>query len=196
MSKLEPGEKRTQMRIHKELIGLHKALRKEIIAKWNRSLPFADELFNRWEKAKFLGFGDGASVYDSSLIIGDVKIGNNTWIGPFTVLDGSGGLIVGDSCSISCGVQIYTHDSVKWALSGGKAEYEREHTRIGNRCYIGPLTVITKGVTIGDHCIIGAFSYVDTEIPDCSIARGQPAKIVGRVKLKEDGEVDYEYLDL
>ena len=33
--------------------------------------------------------------YDSVLVIGDVQVGKNTWIGPFVVLDGSGGLEIG-----------------------------------------------------------------------------------------------------
>ena len=86
---------------------------------WNRSLPFADYIVDRWGKAQSLGFGEGSSIYDSSLVLGDVKVGKNTWIGPFTVLDGAASLVIGDHCSISAGVQIYTHDTVKWAVSGG-----------------------------------------------------------------------------
>lgn len=56
---------------------------------WNRALPFADYIVDRWEKARLLGFGEGSSVYDSALILGNVKVGAHTWIGPFTVLDGS-----------------------------------------------------------------------------------------------------------
>jgi hypothetical protein len=41
--------------------------------KWNRSLPFADYIVDRFEKARTLGFGEGSSVYDSSLILGNVK---------------------------------------------------------------------------------------------------------------------------
>ncbi|MFX0196182.1 MAG: acyltransferase [Candidatus Hodarchaeota archaeon] len=167
------------------------------LKKWQRLLPLDEMIIDRWEKAKKLGFGEGTSVYDSALIFGDVKVGRHTWIGPFTILDGSGGgLTIGDHCSISAGVQIYTHDSVKWAISGGKAGYEKSPTCIGSCVYVGPLSIITKGVKVGDYCVISAFSYVDTEIPDYSIARGQVAKVVGRVNLKEDGEVDYEYLDL
>ena len=62
------------------------------------------------------------------------------------MLDGSGGLEIGSNCSISCGVQIYSHDTVAWALSGGKEEYEYEKTSIGDSCYIGPNTIIQKGV--------------------------------------------------
>jgi acetyltransferase-like isoleucine patch superfamily enzyme len=145
---------------------------------WNRSLPFADYIVDRWKKAQMLGFGEGTSIYDSALVLGDVRVGKNTWIGPFTVLDGSGGLEIGDNCSISAGVQIYTHDTVAWATSGGEHPPERLPVRIGNRCYIGPNAVITKGVSIGDGCIIGANSLVNKDIPDGKKAWGTPARII------------------
>ena len=126
------------------------------LEKYKRSLPFAELLFDRWERAKLLGFGNGSSIYDSSIIFGDVKVGENTWIGPNTILDGSGGLVVGNNCSISAGVQIYTHDSVNWAISGGKEPYEYAATTIGSNCYIGPNTIIAKGITIGEGTVIGA----------------------------------------
>ena len=46
------------------------------------SLPLADYFVDRWDKARLLGFGEGSSIYDSSLVIGDVKIGKNAWVGP------------------------------------------------------------------------------------------------------------------
>jgi carbonic anhydrase/acetyltransferase-like protein (isoleucine patch superfamily) len=89
--------------------------------RWSRSLAFADAIFDRWERAQTLGFGAGASIYDSAMDYGDVEVGAETWVGPFVVLDGSGGgLRIGEYCSISAGVQIYTHDTVFWALSGGR----------------------------------------------------------------------------
>lgn len=148
---------------------------------WNRSLPFADYIVDRWEKAAQLGFGVGASVYDSSLVLGDVQVGSNTWIGPFTVLDGSGGLVIGDYCSISAGVQIYTHDTVKWATSGGVCQSERAPVRIGHRCYIGPNVIISKGVTIGDGSVIGANSFVKSDVPDGMRAWGTPSRLRGNV---------------
>jgi acetyltransferase-like isoleucine patch superfamily enzyme len=169
------------LEIYHLLSELHRLLRDDIKQKWNRSLPFTEELFDRWERAKYLGFGDGASVYDSSIIIGAVKVGKKTWIGPFSMLDGSGGLEIGEYCSISAGVQIYTHDSIKWALSGGKEDYEKAPVVIGNRCYIGPNTVITRGVTIGNGCIIGANSFVDKNIPSGSKAWGNPCNVKEKI---------------
>jgi len=154
-------------------------LREQTRRRFNRVLPIGDYLSDRWEKASYLGFGEGTSIYDSSLVLGDVRVGRGTWIGPFTILDGSGGLEIGDFCSISAGVQIYSHDTVRWALSGGKAEPDRSPTRIGSRCYIGPNTVVAKGVTIGDGCVVGANSLVLRDIPPGSKAFGTPCQVTG-----------------
>lgn len=154
--------------------------RREVDARFRRTLPFGDYVVDRWEKARELGFGAGTSIYDSALVLGDVLVAENTWIGPSVVLDGSGGLSIGSYCSISAGVQIYTHDTIQWALTGGQAGPERAPVRIGNRCYIGPLTVIAKGVTIGDGCVIGAHSLVLMDLPAGSKAFGTPCRVVGK----------------
>lgn len=161
-----------------QLRNMYIALRQEISRKWQRCLPLAEMIVDRWEKAAYLGFGSGSSIYDSSYVYGDVQVGENTWVGPNTILDGSGGLVIGDHCSISAGVQIYTHDSVDWAICGGKADITRKPTVIGSRCYIGPNTIVAKGVTIGDGCMIGAMSLVLSDIPPGSKAWGVPARII------------------
>lgn len=149
--------------------------RREVNNRFKRTLPLADYIVDRWEKAKELGFGEGSSIYDSSLVLGDVKVGEHTWIGPFTVLDGSGGgLEIGSHCSISAGVQIYTHDTVERSLSGGTVAIKTAPTKIGSNCYIGPNTVIAMGVTIGDGVIVGANSLVLKDLPTGCKAFGTP----------------------
>ncbi len=174
---------------------LHQELRQEIKTRWNRAVPYADELFDRWERASFLGFGEGASIYDSSLILGDVKVGEDTWVGPFTILDGQGGLMIGRNCSISAGVQIYTHDTVKWALTGGKAEHESHPVQIEDCCYIGPMSIVSKGVTIGKHSVVGANSFVNKDVPPFSIAVGSPARLIGQVELTDDNDIRLVYTE-
>lgn len=167
----------------------YESLRNRMRERWQRDLPFDELLFDRWERARTLGFGNGSSVYHNSYIYGDVHVGENTWIGPYTLLDGSAGLAIGSYCSISAGVQIYTHDTVKWALTGGQAAYERAPVVIGDCCYIGSQTVIAKGVTVGDHCVIGACSFVNRDVPPYSVAFGRPCRVAGRVDVDASGNV-------
>jgi acetyltransferase-like isoleucine patch superfamily enzyme len=164
-------------------------LRAEMRARWQRDLPLEELLFDRWERARALGFGNGTSIYHNSYVYGDVRVGDNTWIGPYTLLDGTGGLTIGNSCSISAGVQIYTHDTVKWAVSGGRAKYEHAPVSIGNCCYLGSHTVIAKGVRVGDHCVIGAGSFVNRDLPPYTVAFGLPCRPRGRVEIDAQGEV-------
>ncbi|WP_335903754.1 acyltransferase [Shewanella algae] len=148
--------------------------------RYNRVLPFGDVIVDRWEKAKLLGFGEGTSIYDSSLVLGHVCVGKHTWIGPSTILDGTGGgLNIGSHCSISAGVQIYTHDTVNRSLTGGQSPISQAPTCIGDNCYIGPNSIIAKGVTIGDNVVVGANSLVMIDIPSNMMAFGTPARIVG-----------------
>jgi acetyltransferase-like isoleucine patch superfamily enzyme len=178
----------TEDELRQQIVELWSRLQKQVDERWDRTLPFGDYFVDRWEKAKRLGFGEGTSIYDSSLVLGDVKVGKGTWIGPFTVLDGSGGLSIGDHCSISAGVHLYTHDTVRRALSGGAAEIERRPTSIGSRCYIGPNTVVVKGVTIGDGSVIGANSLVLDDIPPGSRAHGNPCRVSGSADALLAGE--------
>lgn len=177
----------------KPLVELYHRLRGNVRQRWKQDLPLDELLFDRWERARSLGYGKGTSMYHNSYVFGDVTVGENTWIGPYTLLDGSGGLTIGDYCSISTGVQIYTHDTVKWAISGGKAAYERAPTTIGNCCYIGPHTVVVKGITIGDHSVIGAAGFVNRDVPPYSIVVGIPCRVVGTVDVTDDGKVEFRY---
>lgn len=176
-------------KVQRWLIHLYQRRRAAVRQRWRRDLPFTELLFDRWERAKNLRFGEGSSIYHNSYVFGDVAVGKNTWIGPLTMLDGTGGLTIGDNCSISTGVQIYTHDSVKWAVSGGKCAYDYAPVQVGNCCYIGSGAIIRQGVTIGDHSVVGAMSFVNKDIPPYSVAFGVPCKIRGRVLLPIDNEV-------
>lgn len=158
------------------LRALYHQLRSATRNEHRRGVSFGDLIGDRFERARFHGFGEGTSCYDNVLILGDVTVGCNTWIGPNVVLDGSGSLAIGDYCSISSGVQIYTHHTVKWATSLGEEPIERRPTRIGSGVYIGPNSVIKMGVTIGDRAVIGAMSYVDRDVPAGGRAWGVPAR--------------------
>lgn len=165
-----------------KLLEFWRESQKKVNFSYQRTLPFGDYIVSRWEKAELLGFGKNSTIYDSSLVLGAVHVGCDTWIGPFTILDGSGAdLTIGDNCSISAGVQIYTHDTVKRSISGGDEPIEGAVTSIGNCCYIGPNTVISKGVTIGDRVVIGANSLVLNDIASNQKAFGTPCRVVSKI---------------
>lgn len=144
---------------------LLKELRQSMKDEFDRHVSIQDLLSDRWETAKFYGFGEGTSCYNNVLILGDVKVGKNTWIGPNVILDGSGGLEIGDYASISAGVQIYTHNTVDWSTSLGSEPIENMPTKIGNGVYLGPNTVVQMGTTIGDKAVVGAMSFVNKDVP-------------------------------
>jgi acetyltransferase-like isoleucine patch superfamily enzyme len=176
-----------------------KALNAQLAAtmrdRWQRDLPFQELISDRWERARSLGFGEGSSIYADSYVYGDVAVGENTWIGPHTLLDGSGGLRIGNGCDISAGVQIYTHDTVARVLSDHRQAIDQAPVEIGDGCHIGAQSVIAKGVTIGEHSVIGACSFVNRDIPPFTVAFGVPCRPAGRVIVADDGTVELRYDD-
>ena len=53
-------------------------------------------------------------------------------------------------------------------------------TRVGDNVWCGAHVVITSGVTIGEHCVIGANSVVTGDLPPFSVAAGVPARVFRR----------------
>ena len=114
-------------------------------------------------------------------IVGDPQIGAGTWIGPFCLLDGSGGLEIGRGCDIAAGAQIYTHSSARRCVTDRQAELERRPVRIGDCTFIGAGAIVLMGVTIGSRCVVGAGAVVTADLPDRAVAVGVPAVVVGYV---------------
>ncbi len=168
--------------------------RESMKEKYNRVLPSGEYIFNRFDKAKYIKAGNNSSIYDTSVVMGDVEIGDNVWIGPYTLLEGiNGKLKIGNYVSIDAGVMIYTHDTTKNYISGGIEPVLTGDVIIGNNTVIGTMSMIGCGITIGSHCVIGAHSFVNCDVPDNSIVAGNPAKIIGTVKIYEDGKVEFCY---
>jgi acetyltransferase-like isoleucine patch superfamily enzyme len=162
---------------------LRKKVATQMRRKYDRVLPLDEMLLDRWKKAEFLGFGEQTSVYENVYIYGKPEVGKNVWIGPFVVLDGTGGLTIGDGCDISCGVMIFTHSTHLRCISKRNMDIVKKPVKIGNYVYVGSGAVILPGVTIGDNSVVGAGAVVTKDVPSFSVAMGVPARIVGKVVL-------------
>ena len=113
--------------------------------------------------------------------VGEPVIGDGTWIGPFCMIDGSGGLTIGRGCDIAAGTHIYTHSSAARCASAGASPIDRASVVIGDHTFLGANSVVLMGVTIGSNCVVGAGSVVTADVPDRSIVVGAPARVVGQV---------------
>ncbi len=71
----------------KNINQFYKKVSQELRSKFDRNLPFQDAVFDRWERAKELNFGINTSIYNSSLVYGNVKVGDNSWIGPNSLVN-------------------------------------------------------------------------------------------------------------
>lgn len=56
---------------------------------------------------------------------------------------------------------------------------------IGNDCWIASNVVICGGVSIGNNCVIGAGSVVTRDIPDNSLAAGNPCRVIREIDPQE-----------
>jgi len=181
-----------QEELYRNLKKLFHTLREEMKTEHNRSTQITDLISDRWERANFLGFGDQTSIYDESLVIGDVVVGSGCWIGPYTILDGSGGLEISDNVTVSSGAHIYTHDNIKKTLTSGLLDISYKSVKIMNNVYIGANSIINKGVTIGQFSIVAANSFVNRDVLANSIVGGTPAREICRVIIDE-GRVHLDY---
>jgi acetyltransferase-like isoleucine patch superfamily enzyme len=125
-------------------------------------------------------------------IVGEPAIGAGTWIGAFTVIDGSGGLTIGAGCDISCGAQIYTHSTVRRCVSGRVYDaVDRAPVRIGDRVFVGANATILMGVTIGDEAVVGAGAVVTADVPARTVVAGVPARPMSTVHV-DGAEVTFQ----
>jgi acetyltransferase-like isoleucine patch superfamily enzyme len=170
---------------YQELRSLATELRRRMKARFHRHVPMGTLLYDRWDLARDYEFGEGTSVYDECLILGNVSIGRHCWIGPFTVLDGAWeALSIGDYTQIGSGAQLYTHNTIEHVLTGHHAEAFTRPTTVGRCCFVSPLSVIGPGTVLGDHSFVASASYVQGEFPPFSYVAGAPARRVGTVQLQ------------
>lgn len=116
-----------------------------------------------------------------------VKVGKNTFIGYEVWMDFTNAKLieledhvhVANLCLLLC----HQRDLSNYYIGDdyAKLPYHRKKILLKKGCLIGMGTMIMPGVTIGEGAIVGAGSLVTKDIPDWTIAKGRPAKVVKQI---------------
>lgn len=102
-----------------------------------------------------------------------LELGENTDIGAFTYINATHGVVIEKNVQIGSHCSIYTHSTIDGKM--GKVII-KEDARIGTHSTVMP------GVTIGKKAVVGAYSFVNKDIPDNTLAYGVPVKIIRKIK--------------
>lgn len=108
-------------------------------------------------------------------------LGDSVDIGAFTYINAEKGVLIDDFVQIGSHCSLYSVSTID--NKEGKIILKRN-------CRIGTHSVIMPGVTIGKNAIIGAFSFVNTDIPENTLAYGIPATIKRKLTKKEIEQVE------
>jgi acetyltransferase-like isoleucine patch superfamily enzyme len=129
--------------------------------------------------------GDGVTLSDGVILAtygGSIELEANVYVGPYCVLYGHGGLVIGRNTMIGAHTVIVpaSHGFARTDVPMNLQPLTREGITIGEDVWIGAGCKILDGVHIGAGTVIGAGSVVTRDIDANSIAVGAPAKVVKR----------------
>lgn len=105
----------------------------------------------------------------------------NVFIGPYVVIYGHGGVVIGSNTLLSMHCRILSSNHTvppPGTLIRSQPDILLP-TRIGNDVWLGAGVTVLGGVTIDDGCVVGAGAVVTRDLPPNSIALGVPARVVG-----------------
>ncbi|MCG9792418.1 sugar O-acetyltransferase [Flavobacterium algicola] len=110
----------------------------------------------------------------------NIECGENVFFNVNCVVLDCAAVTIGSNVFFAPGVQLYT------ATHPLEAELRKSlesalPISIGDNCWIGGNSVICPGITIGNGCVIGAGSVVTKDIPENSLAVGNPAKVIRKL---------------
>jgi acetyltransferase-like isoleucine patch superfamily enzyme len=114
-----------------------------------------------------------ASFYDPK----NIKIGKDSIIGEWVVLDGRAPLVIGDHVDIASNVMIYNAEHDVHSKNFTKAHMDK--VVIEDYAFIGPRAIILPGVTIGRGAVVAAGAVVTKDVDALKIVGGVPAKEIG-----------------
>lgn len=158
------------------------------------SLPFIRRVrvkaYENFFNCKNFFIGESVIIVPSHLHTdSSIHMGNHVSIASFTLIDYSGHVNIGDYCTISEGVKIYshTHKLTEETLEIKKTKIVTNTLNIDKYVWIGANSVILPSVRkIGLGAVVGAGSIVTKDVDDYAIVVGNPAKQVAKRAYPKD----------
>jgi acetyltransferase-like isoleucine patch superfamily enzyme len=113
---------------------------------------------------------------------GILFVGNDVIISEGCIISACNRIVIEDNVGISPYVMIIDSTRKPGPIDRPSKEQDlkTKPVHIGADSWIAYNACIMPGVTIGEHCIIGALSIVTEDIPSYSLAVGSPARVVKR----------------
>jgi len=125
--------------------------------------------------------GEGAVIEDFATVnngVGDVFIGDRTIIGIGNVIIGP--VKIGNDVMFAQNIVAsgLNHGYEDVSMPPAAQKVSTALITIADNVWIGANSTITAGVTIGKHSVIGGGSVVTKDVPEYSVAVGNPAKVI------------------
>jgi acetyltransferase-like isoleucine patch superfamily enzyme len=97
-----------------------------------------------------------------------LKLGYGTDIGAFTYINARNGVIIEDHVQIGSHCSLYSISTI---------DGKEGQIILRRNCRIGTHSVVMPGVTVGRNTVVGAFSYVNRDVPPNVVAFGSPVRV-------------------
>ena len=113
-----------------------------------------------------------------------IRIGNRVNIQSGCHIGAIRSVEIGDDTLLGAHVMIIDHDHGSTEASeleippAKRRLFSKGGVTVGEKCWLGENCVILSGVTIGKCCVIGANAVVTQDVPDHSVAAGNPARVI------------------
>lgn len=124
---------------------------------------------------------EAISEYAKERFTPRIILGNDVYVGRYACIVAVKCVVIEDGCVLS--EYVYISDSghgldPRGGLIMEQRLFHKGEIRIGAHSFLGYRASIMPGVTLGEHCIVGAHAVVTRSFPAYSMVAGVPARLI------------------